>query len=111
MSAPLTFGIDFDGTFAADPATFRILVRWLRARGHRTIMVTQRCRKFAEEIAAVLGPVVDLLPVVYAAGSTKDAAALRDGYAVDIWIDDNPFSVGTAMTYRGCEDELEGDPR
>jgi hypothetical protein len=96
----LTFGIDFDGTFAADPLLFRELVALIRKHGHKAIMVTQRCRKFKDEVEDVVR--MDDLPIVYASGQSKEDAALQAGFVVDIWLDDVPWSVGTARTYRGC---------
>lgn len=98
---PLCFSIDFDGTWNADADAFRVLATYLRDRGHTVIVTTQRCIKYDEEIKPVIG--LDWLPIIYASGQSKEAAALKAGHIVDVWIDDSPYSVSTALTYRGCE--------
>lgn len=99
---PKTFSIDFDGTFTVDPELFRALVVLLQRRGHRVILTSQRCRQFLPEIEEALGNV--RLPIVFASGLSKEAAAREFGYDVDVWMDDSPFSVSTALVYRGCPD-------
>lgn len=41
---------------------------------------------------------------VAASGRTKEDAARDAGYPVNVWIDDAPYSVHTALVYRGCEE-------
>lgn len=94
----LTIGIDFDGTFAADPVLFKAFVEGATRRGHRCVLVTQRTEFFRRDVDALCA---DVLPIVYAGGETKRDAAAARGWAVDIWIDDNPASVDTALIYVG----------
>lgn len=94
----MTFGIDFDGTFAAAPDLFRIFVERGRRMGHDFVLVTQRTEDFRQGVEDVCG---SLLPIVYAGGMTKRAAAARKGWKVDVWIDDNPQSVDMALIYVG----------
>lgn len=96
----LTFALDFDGTFAAAPELFREFAALIRKNGHQVIMVTQRCAKFADDIAAVVQD--PELPVLYANGMSKEDAAALWGYVVNVWVDDSPFSVHTALRYRDC---------
>jgi energy-coupling factor transporter ATP-binding protein EcfA2 len=96
----LTIGIDFDGTFAADPEMFREIVLRMRQRGHKVIMVTQRCSEFSDQVESVVQ--MDDLSIIYASGKSKEEAARLYGFIVDIWIDDAPYSVSTALKYRGC---------
>ena len=96
----MNIAIDFDGTFGADPMMFRAIVRIMRAYGHTPIMVTQRCAKHEEEIQSIVK--LPHLPIIFASGQTKEAAARAAGYEVAIWIDDNPESVVTALRYKDC---------
>jgi hypothetical protein len=95
----LTVAIDFDGTFAADPIVWRAVAELLKARGHTVIMVTQRTENFRADVAEVVG--LDWLRIIFASGKSKEDAALDSGFKVNIWIDDAPFSVATALVYRG----------
>jgi hypothetical protein len=94
----LLFGIDFDGTFGADPALFHAFVQMIHSRGHEAVLVTQRTEEWR---AAVEEAVQNCIPIVFAGGFTKREAARRRGYNVDIWMDDNPMSVDNALTYVG----------
>ncbi len=95
-----TFGIDFDGTFSADPELFRAIVGLMRAAGHTVIMVTQRCAEFLPEVNSIVQ--MDDLLIIFASGLSKEVAAEQAGFTVTIWIDDNPGSVITALRFRGC---------
>lgn len=96
---PLIFGIDFDGTFAADPDLFKAIVGLIRAAGHEVVMVTGRedSRGFGDPVKALVG---DLMPIVFASGHWKTVAALEAGYKIDIWIDDNPTYIAPPQTLR-----------
>jgi hypothetical protein len=96
----MVISFDFDKTFTLDPIFFREAVYRLRQRGHTPIMTTQRCVKFEAEIRRVV--LIEDLPIVFASGRSKEDAAKAAGYDVDVWVDDSPFSVHTALTYRGC---------
>lgn len=100
----MTFGIDFDGTFAADPPLFRAFVWMLHAAGHSAVIVTGRKddlmlsdpgRHWGDELRAVVG---DLLPIVFAGTEWKKEAAAKAGYAVNVWIDDNPEWIGPQVS-------------
>lgn len=95
----LVFGIDFDGTFAADPLFFKAFVSLLRASGHSCVMVTGRedVPGLAEPVRALVG---DLMPIVFAGGTWKKDAAKAAGWIIDIWIDDNPTYIMPPQTLR-----------
>lgn len=95
----MIFGIDFDGTYAADPDSFEKMVNILEAAGHTCILVTQRGSEYALDVEEVIK---DGMTVVYASGFTKLEAAMAAGYSVDVWIDDNPYSIFTPLTYIGA---------
>lgn len=98
-----TFSVDYDGTFTADPELWQQIVPLMKARGHCVIMTSQRCAKYAGEMKAAGAGIFDA--IVYASGQTKEDAARASGYEVDVWVDDSPYSVLTALVYRGCEDQ------
>lgn len=95
----MVFAIDFDGTFAAAPDLFRAFALAARAAGHRCVLVTQRTVEHRAAVDAVVG---DALPIVFAGGQTKRMAAKRHGWKVDVWIDDDPESIDTALIYVGA---------
>jgi hypothetical protein len=90
----MTFGIDFDGTYAADPPTFHRLVDMLKRAGHRCVLVTGRpgAGGHGEAVRAIIG---DRIPIVFAGpGRWKRHAARDAGFEVDVWIDDDPEHIG-----------------
>lgn len=91
----MIFGIDYDGTFSADPDAFRELVRGLKARGHICVLVTGRSDEggWGDVVRMDVG---DLMPIVFAANKWKEKAALARGFKVNVWIDDNPESIRPA---------------
>ena len=88
----ILFAIDYDGTFSADPALFRLFVNLLRAHGHESVLVTGRSDEgpFGAEVKRAVG---NLMPIVFAAGDWKKEAAAKAGYKIDVWIDDHPEYV------------------
>jgi hypothetical protein len=89
----MIFGIDFDGTFSADPALFHSFLDLLTATGHSAVIVTGRSKPTGTKgIGEFVVEVVTKgrIPIVYAGMSSKRKMAEEAGYKVDIWIDDNP---------------------
>lgn len=89
----LIFAVDYDGTFAADPALFTRLIFTMQRAGHTVIVVTGRSDEglYGDEVRAGLAAAwLDDLPIIFAGRHWKRDAAAQAGYAVDIWIDDNP---------------------
>jgi len=97
-----TYSIDYDDTFTSDPDAFTDIANVLRNRGHEVIITSQRCEKYEADMRKVVG---QTLPIVFASGMSKEAAARLHGYAVDVWMDDVPWSVDNARTYGGCVGE------
>lgn len=87
----LTFGIDFDGTLARDPALFGRFIRMLHQAGHAAVLVTGRSDRtpHAAELLAVMRE-LPAIPIVWAGAHWKRHAAAVAGYSIDIWIDDMP---------------------
>ena len=88
----MVFAIDYDGTFSRDPDLWREFVASARARGHECVLVTGRTDE-GEWGAEVKRGVGDLMPIVFAGPHWKREAALKKGWKVDVWIDDNPEYV------------------
>jgi len=80
---------DYDGTWSADAGLFDDFVTAAISRGHTCIVVTNRSPGEGAGLADLLRPV----RVIFASGGPKRAAALAAGFAVDVWIDDNPILV------------------
>lgn len=96
----LTVSLDFDGTFAADPALWRQFVATAAGAGHTVLLITRRADTPANRAAVLagLGPAADTMAAVLLCGpgSQKADAATRAGFAVDIWVDDQPGTVPSA---------------
>lgn len=91
---PLIFGIDFDNTWSADPDLLALFVESLRTRGHSAVIVTGRSDvgMFGIEVQRAVESLG--IPIVFAARRWKRAAALEEGFKVDIWMDDMPEYIG-----------------
>ena len=85
-----TFGIDFDGTYAAEVDTFRAVVDLLQQAGHQCIIVTNRPQAESAQVARV---VAGQMPIICTGGRPKRQAAIDAGYRVAIWVDDMPVLV------------------
>lgn len=87
----LLIGIDYDGTWSADPGLFAIFVGTLKFRGHDAVLVTGRSDEgpWGVEVRRAVRDI----PIVFAADGWKRAAAERAGYKIDVWIDDHPEYV------------------
>lgn len=83
----LTFGLDYDDTFTADPDLWRQFISTAQARGHQVVCVTARRTPpdFGREPR-----LPDSVPVVCAGQAYKQHAAAKAGHHINIWIDDMP---------------------
>lgn len=86
----MTFGIDLDGTYAADVPTFRAVVQLLQAVGHTCVLVTNRCEGDRPIVEKIVG---GQMPIVFSCGLPKRAVAQTAGFIVNVWMDDNPILV------------------
>lgn len=91
----LTYAVDYDHTFTADPEATREMVANLQRRGHVCVLVTGRSddNGWGDAVRRDVGT---LMPIVFAGGTWKRDAAARAGYPVDIWIDDSPEGIRPA---------------
>lgn len=86
----MIFGIDLDGTYAADIPAFRRVVSLLQDHGHICVLVTNRPET---DRAFVEGLVAGQMVVFCTNGRPKREVAREGGYVVDVWVDDNPILV------------------
>ena len=86
MSAQI-FGLDYDGTFTADPDLWRQFISAAQARGHTVVCVTAR-RTPPDYSREPRMP--DSVSIVCAGQVWKKHAAAKAGYPVNVWIDDIP---------------------
>jgi HK97 family phage portal protein len=88
----LTISIDFDRTFAADPALWGEFARKAVADGNRVVMISRRPEADREEVISSLGDYAEAFSDVLLVGSDtlKDDAAQAAGIDVDVWVDDSP---------------------
>ena len=98
-SRAMTISIDFDRTFAADPALWGEFARKAVADGNRVVMVSRRPEADREEVTQTLGDYADAFSDVLLVGSDtlKDDAAKAAGIDVDVWVDDSPQTVKPPM--------------
>ncbi len=89
----MIFCLDYDGTFTEDQALWLAFGERWRERGHDVITVTHR-RDTLENRQEMAAAGVSW-PIVFAYDCPKKFAAIEAGYAVDVWIDDNPQGIGT----------------
>lgn len=88
----MIFGIDYDGTFSRDPDFWEDFVNLATVYDHQCVLVTGRSDD-GEYGAQVKRDVGALMPIVFAGAKWKREAALKKGWKVDVWIDDNPEYV------------------
>lgn len=87
--------IDYDGTFTTMPGVWKTIAEMLRANGANVFCITSRFPNV---------PVNDFPGEVhYACGQPKWEFAHEHDIQVDIWIDDQPQTVGEHPERRGHE--------
>ena len=91
----LTFGLDFDDTFTADPSLWAAFCDAAFHRGHHVILVTARrdTDENRETINEAMQAVKLKLPIIFAALGSKLHAVEKRGTKVSIWIDDDPTKL------------------
>jgi hypothetical protein len=90
----LTVAIDFDDTYTADPSTWYAIVDCLIGAGHKVICVSAR-RNTIENRKELMDILPDGIPVLLSYDESKREYARKNGYSVDIWIDDMPEAIPT----------------
>ncbi len=100
----MTISIDFDRTFAADPALWGEFARKAVADGNTVVMVSRRPDTAGDRqtVTETLGDYADAFSQVMLVGgdTLKDDAAKAAGIDVDVWVDDSPQTVKPQMAKR-----------
>ena len=95
--SPMTFSLDFDGTFTASPWLWRQFISNATDAGHRVIVITRRepTESNRSAVSTSLGTAARRLSAILLCGAAvqKADAAAAAGYAVDVWIDDQPQTI------------------
>ncbi len=86
----MIISIDYDSTYSADPETFNQMIDLFQKAGHSVICVTSRS---PDQGGPVLNSIGKLIPVIFANGEFKKAAARKRGYDVNVWVDDMPMTI------------------
>ncbi len=99
----MVIAIDYDGTISSAPSMFKVIFMLALSLGHTVLIITQRTEEQGEEIKKFVEEVnTDYdVPIVWASGKAKQAAAIEAGHFVDIWIEDNPISIFEPLVYVG----------
>ena len=104
-SRAMTISIDFDRTFAADPALWGEFARKAVADGNTVVMVSRRPETADDRqtVTNTLGDYADAFSQVLLVGgdTLKDDAAKAAGINVDVWVDDAPQTVKRGRRKRG----------
>ena len=111
-SRAMTVSIDFDRTFAADPALWGKFARKAVADGNTVVMVSRRpdTPENQQEVSDTLGDYREAFAQVLLVGDRlKDEAAREAGVAVDVWVDDSPQFVRAAEGRAQPGTVAEGD--
>lgn len=94
MRSMLTVSIDFDDTFTADPDTWTEVIRVLQRSGHVVICTSAR-RNDLDNRRELENSLPGGVCVLLSYDEPKRSYAKKQGYDVDIWIDDMPEAIPT----------------
>lgn len=84
--------IDYDNTYTLDPESWNNFILAFQSAGHTIICVTNR-NNSENFVLPVMNSIGKLCPIVFAGSQWKQEAALKQGYKVDVWIDDTPAMI------------------
>ena len=93
--SPLLFGMDYDETFTAAPALWKVFIEAAREAGHQVICVTARrdTRKNHRELGDHFAKYGLGMTVYYSNLKSKIKLMQKLGITVDIWMDNDPFTL------------------
>jgi len=89
----MQIAIDWDKTYTSDPQLWASIIKMMMDRGHNPVIVTRRTQ--ADPVRAPFG-----VPVLYVGNNLKEPAAIRAGYNIKIWVDDQPQYIRRAAPWR-----------
>ncbi len=98
MRQQLTIAIDFDDTFTADVEAWTAAIKELQRHGHQVICVSAR-RNVIEHRQELSRSLPENVKVLLSYDMPKRAYAKKEGFTVDIWIDDKPEAIPTKEEY------------
>lgn len=109
MPECLTFALDYDDTFTADPALWRAWILLAKSRGHRIVCITGRSETESQryELETAFGPDVE---VYFSDLRPKMECAVANGLHIDVWLDDWPGMIDTAI-YWIDQTDADAEPR
>jgi len=112
-SRAMTISVDFDRTFAADPALWGEFARKAVADGNSVVMVSRRPEEDRDEVTQTLGEYAEAFSQVLLVGgeTLKDDAAKAAGIDVDVWVDDSPQTVKPPKPCEDCADKPKSRSR
>jgi HK97 family phage portal protein len=110
-SRAMTVSIDFDRTFAADPALWGEFARKAVADGNTVVMISRRPEEDRATVTETLGDYADAFSQVLLVGgdTMKGDAAQAAGIEVDVWVDDSPQFIRSAEQRAEPGTVAEGD--
>ena len=82
---------DYDGTWTTAPTMWATIVKTMKAKGHKCICITSRSRDTKD--GKLKNSIGKYMKIIYAAGTAKTEVAKKNGYSIDVWIDDNPRTI------------------
>jgi hypothetical protein len=83
--------IDYDNTYNLHSFLFDKIILLFQEAGHTVICITNRTSENKKK--EIVNSIGLLVPVIFAGSDWKRDAALKNGYKVDVWIDDMPSSI------------------
>ncbi|WP_020396618.1 hypothetical protein [Thiolinea disciformis] len=92
----MLIAFDFDGTWTADPATFKAIAEQCQQAGHSCVCITQRAKD--DDQQTLENSIGTVMPILYAAGKPKRTVAQEHGLTVDVWLDNQPETIGAATS-------------
>lgn len=92
---PLTFALDFDDTFTADPELWSEWIKVAKFRGHKVYCVTARRdhEENRKELSDYFSQYGISIPIVFCNLGSKTWTMEQRGIKVNIWIDDSPHAL------------------
>ena len=95
QESPVKIGLDYDGTYTADPAAWNVVIPLMKMMGYEVYIVTARYEgegdgigeggKYFSQLEAPQG-----CTVYYTGRKAKRPYMVARGIAINIWIDDMP---------------------
>lgn len=90
----MILAIDYDDTYTLDPAFWNSVVEQALALGHTVYCVTSRRDTALDDIESTLGMVLPDGHIIACNMLSKRMYTQSLGIMVDVWIDDNPETIG-----------------